>query len=159
MNIDISKLKNNIVEKLEIDETLEYTTEYLENTSIKKLSPVKVKGFIQKLNEEVYLLDIKIEGVMTLEDTLTLELIENPFKIFINENIEDRINEEEIIKINENILDIIGIVWENIVLEIPMRITKSEKLPQMSGDGWALVDEIEDENPFKELSNMIDREE
>ncbi|MDE5539789.1 MAG: DUF177 domain-containing protein, partial [Bacilli bacterium] len=37
----------------------------------------------------------------------------------------------------QNILDIKRILWENIVLEVPMRITKNEDV-KMSGDGWSL---------------------
>jgi len=42
-------------------------------------------------------------------------------------------------KKEQNILDIMTILWENIVLEVPIRLTKTENM-QLSGDGWSMGD-------------------
>ena len=48
------------------------------------------------------------------------------------------------------------ILWENIVLEIPIRYSKVNDYSNFSGDGWKLIDEehyqaSSGDNPFKEL--------
>ena len=61
----------------------------------------------------------------------------------------------------ENSLDIIELLWENIVLEIPLKYTKVEDLSKFHGDGWKLVSEEEattSHNPFNELLKNIEEE-
>ena len=40
-------------------------------------------------------------------------------------------------KIKQNMLDIIELLWENIILEVPISLTKSPNL-ELKGDGWVL---------------------
>ena len=48
----------------------------------------------------------------------------------------------KIYKKNKNSLDILPILWENIVLEIPIRVVaESVKPSNTSGDGWELISE------------------
>ena len=55
---------------------------------------------------------------------------------------------------NENTLDILGFLWENIVLEVPLQFTKVRDLSKFHGDGWKLISEddlVKNDNPFNEL--------
>ena len=46
------------------------------------------------------------------------------------------------IKINQNYIDIIPIIWQNIVLEIPLRVVSEDVSDSVtSGDGWKLIRE------------------
>ena len=47
---DISKLKNNIVEYLNINESIDFKNEDLKNTEIKRLKDIKAIGRITRLN-------------------------------------------------------------------------------------------------------------
>ena len=76
-----------------------------------------------------------IKGIFILPDAYTLDPIEYPFEINIDENIgkyDDFYNK------NKNTLDILPFLWENIVSEVPIRCTKSERMPDLKGDGWSL---------------------
>ncbi len=156
MNIDLNKLNVNgeiiINEELKIDEKLYKTT------SIKDLRPVKVNGKIfYNISDEIEL-DIDVEGVMILEDSITLDPIDYPYSFHINEIVSSE-NEEikEYYQNSKNTLDIMPILWQNIVLEVPISITK-EKDAHLSGEGWELNNEDEDKiDPrLAELSKLLD---
>ena len=75
---------------------------------------------------------------MWLNDSITFEEIPYDFDF----NIEDIINENDdyyanFFKNNKNILDIKEILWENIVLEVPISFTKEENTT-LKGNGWEL---------------------
>ena len=62
----------------------------------------------------------------------------------------------ETLKKNQNTIDILPIIWENILMEIPIRVVgdKNQNL-QMEGDGWKLITEEEKKlNP--ELQKLKD---
>ena len=72
---------------------------------------------------------------------------------------EELIDEQaENVKKDENILDILPIIWENILMEIPMRVVSpgaEDKLNNLQGDGWKVItDEEKEINP--ELAKLKD---
>ena len=57
-------------------------------------------------------------------------------------------------------LDIFSFLWENIVLEVPLRFTKVKDLSKFHGDGWKLISEEErnqTSNPFNDLLKEMER--
>lgn len=149
------------VNGLEINEIVSFDKSYYKNTDIIELKNVMVKGNIKKnLNQDIYL-DLKVDGVMMIPDARTLEPISNSFSFAINEKI-DETNEiiSEYFEKDKNILDIMGILWENIVLEVPLRKTNSEST-EMSGEGWQLVSEKKEriDPRLAPLRKLLDKEE
>ena len=63
---------------------------------------------------------------------------------------------------DENSIDILPILWQNIVLEVPLRFTKVNDLSKYNGDGWKLISEEEasstSNNPFLELKEKYKEE-
>ena len=111
-----------------------------------------------KENEEGNLDDYvncNICGKMIIPDTISLEECFYEYSI----NYDDFI--EENCKKNENTLDIFQFLWENIVLEVPLRFTKVRDLSKFHGDGWKLVSEDElnkSNNPFSDLLKDFEEE-
>ena len=137
MFIDLSKVdENGIV----IDDVVSFGEEYIKNTSIQKLENVKVKGraYYSITNEIVF--DCKVEGSFVLLDAMDLEPVDYPFELEISEvlsEVSDENNKNELKK-----LDIMDVLWQNIVLEVPIRVRKDpDKKYNLSGEGWELVDE------------------
>ncbi|MBO4601424.1 MAG: DUF177 domain-containing protein [Bacilli bacterium] len=156
MQIDLNKL--NINGTININELLTIDEELYKNTSIKELKPIKVDGKIfYNVSDEIEL-DLDVEGIMVLEDSITLDPIDYPYSININEIISES-NEDikEYYQNSKNILDIMPILWQNIVLEVPISITK-EKDAHLSGEGWELNNEEENKiDPrLAELSKLLD---
>lgn len=123
---------------VEIDTIVKIPEDFYLKTSIKKLSDVKVKGIIKYNAVDEVVVNLDVDGVMELNDAVTNELINYPFSFKIDENLEE--NEENCAKYlekSQNILDIIEFLWENIVLEVPIRVTSLTDA-HLKGNGWEL---------------------
>ena len=158
MIIDLNPLFNGIKHSIEFNQIIDFSKEDLKNTSIKKLSSVKVSGKIAKISDYSIDLTMEIKTNMTLEDSVTLEEIEYPVNIQFNKIINSNEEDEEYFKILQNTLDILPIVWENIVLEVPLRVVKEEKETIIEGDGWSL-NKTENDSPLSNLKELLDMEE
>jgi len=137
MVIDLAKVDE---KGIVIDEKFSFGEEYLKHTAIQKLDDVIVKGHIYYSVTKEVILDGEVKGQMILLDAMTNEPIEYPFDIKISEVLEE--NDDEKSKNNAKTLDIMDILWQNIVLEVPIRVVKDpNKKYNLSGEGWELVDE------------------
>ena len=158
MNIDLTELKNNLCNKIDVDINYSFSEEELKSTEIRKLDNVSIKGSITKdvLNNEI--LDVMVDGVMILPCARTLKDVSYPFSIKINGGINELMEETtEKSKNFENSIDIFPIIWENILMEIPMRVVSEDADFQTEGNGWKLVtDENECRNINPELQKLKD---
>ncbi len=158
MIIDITKLKNQNVFSIEIDEKLEISEELLEKTNIIELNNVTVKGSISEIGDNDYELNVNVEGDMILPDSITLERTNYHFNTEIAGNIDELLEEiGETSKKTEFTIDIFPIIWENILMEIPIRIVneKNENI-KLEGDGWKLIDKYEETSTNPELEKLKD---
>lgn len=157
MNIDITRLKSGIDSQVEIDMLYSFDKEMLKKTDIISLDNVSVKGYITSNSIDDYDFDVNVDGIMVLPSSLTLEPTDYKFSIKIEGNIDELLKEiNETLKKNQNTIDILPIIWENILMEIPIRVVgdKNQSL-QMEGDGWKLITEEEKKlNP--ELQKLKD---
>ena len=137
MKIDLNYL--NRFSKLEIDEEVIFENEYLENSEIRKLKDINVSGLISIDYEDNLIMELNINGTMVLPCAISLKDVDYEFDADFEENLGKF---EEIYKNNKNTLEISDILWENIVLEIPIRVVSDEIEPSnTSGDGWELISE------------------
>lgn len=157
MIIDLTRLRSGIDEEIIIDEVYSFTKEQLEITELISMDNVKINGSISLNSINNIVIGLDIEGIMVIPCAITLKPVEYPFSISIDGDLEelcDEINEKEIN--SQNRLDILPIIWENILMEIPMRIVSdgAESIT-LSGDGWKLISE-DDGNENSELSKLKD---
>jgi len=135
MIIDITRLKSGIEEYTLIDLNYSFTTEQLKNTNILKLDDVSIKGDITK-DYEGYNLKCAVNGTMILPCSVTLKPTDYNFSIEIDEIL------DESYKNNQNSIDIFQIIWENILMEIPIRIVNEDTTGvKTEGEGWKLIQE------------------
>ena len=157
MLIDLVRLKNDIDEYINIDFKYSFGEEFLKQTDLIKLDDVSIKGEITKNSLDDIELHLKIDGVMVLPCAITLKPVNYPFSIEFDKSLEEICEETtENLKKDENTLDILPIIWENILMEIPIRVVgdKNQNL-RMEGDGWKLITEEEKKlNP--ELQKLKD---
>ena len=112
------------------------------------------EGSLEKVEEELTLKG-KLTGIMTLEDSISLDPIDYEFISEIDEEIEENIEK------TPKLLDITQVLWQNIILEVPLKLTKVNSFDEYHGDGWKLIseDSIDNtNNPFKELEEMLREE-
>lgn len=164
MNIDLTKLITSHVEEIEIDGYVEIPNELFQETAIRELRDIKFSGNIIKLYDGDYRITGKLTGIMVLPDDITLESVDVNIDTFVEEDFSENCkSEEKILEIVQNRLDITEFLWQNILVEIPLKVV-SEKNAGMTfeGDGWRLIteEELEKEksnnSPFSELSKMFD---
>lgn len=141
MIIDLQKL--NYLDKIDIIDEIEIPKDYYKDSEIISLDKVLVKGEITKDFNDDYLVKLKIDSKMILEDSLTLEKIPYDFTVNIEETLEN----------NLKTLDLITFLWHYIMLEVPLRITNNEgSYPE--GENFRVISEEEYSkmnNPFKDF--------
>ena len=134
MKINLANLYN--MNRLDLDTTVEFTN--IDTKLIKKLENVKIKGYFKYTLSEEIEINLHVSGTMYLNDAITLDEISHDFAFDIAEiyNEGDE-NFAKLTKNNQNILDINELLWENIVLEVPISKTLNSGL-KMQGKGWEL---------------------
>ena len=139
---------NKITERgILIDTIISFDEEYLRVSEIKKLDNVHVSGRIYySLTKEVIFAG-NVNGNMTLVDGYSGDLIDYPFNINLDEILANFSNEDEKVgKKPKNSLDLKEVLWENIVLEVPIVVSKDNKVKTKKGEFW----EVRDENSKKD---------
>lgn len=157
MIIDLLRLKNNIEKVIEIDMEHSFKEEFLSSTELLELNNVLIKGYIKKdaLGEIVISLDI--EGLMLLPCAITLKPVKHEFKTSIEGDLIEILEEMgENFDKGSNSLDILPIVWENVLMEIPFKVVSEEaKDISLKGNGWEFKQTTADiSNP--ELAKLKD---
>lgn len=158
LNIDLTRLNNKNVEYIDIDEIVSIEQDKLDDVGILELDNVKVVGTISR-EEQNYYLDCSIEGTMMIPCSLTLKPVAYPFVTKVEGMVEELFEEiGENVKNNQNTIDILPIIWENILMEIPMKVISPEADDiKMSGDGWRLVTDDKDSKDINpELEKLKD---
>ena len=154
MNIDLSKLLYNQIDEIVINEEINIPKEYL-NNDIKDISKVSVNGSIT--NDGYMLsLNLNIKCVLTLICSVSLKDV----KYEINTDIEEEISEDndENMKILNNSIDLLPIIWQNILMEIPIKVVSPDiEEKNIYGNGWKFItDKEEDEEIDPRLSKLKD---
>ena len=161
MNIDITKLKSDIDKSVDVDLTYSFNKEELNGTDLLELNDVKIVGSISKDSMNEYTIDVEVKGVMVLPCAITLKPVDYPFNVKISGNLEEMLEEiVQNLKKIENSIDIFPIIWENILMEIPMKVVSEDaKDIKLEGDGWRLItdEKVGNINPeFQKLSQLFE---
>lgn len=165
MNIDLTKLITNTEEEIIININVEIDENKLKESTIRNLKNVTFEGTITKLCNSDYQISGRLSGIMILPDDITLEDVEYKF----NTEIEEKFNEisennDNNLKIIQNRLDISNFLWQNILVEIPLKvINKKNESITLKGNGWRLISEEDLEkdlnknnnSPFSELKDKF----
>lgn len=129
---------NTLNKPYEIDKMVIIPAQYYQNTLVKKITELNVQGKIYyDLIDEVKV-KLKCKGAMVLEDSNTLEELDYPFSFEIDDYLTDL--DQEIVKKTKNkqmLLDIEELLWENIILEVPISVTNHQDI-NLKGNGWEL---------------------
>ena len=133
-----------------------FNDEELEKSGLISLDDLVVKGYIQKKIDNFYL-SLSLSGTMVLSCSITLEPVDHQFNVEIEGYIDELTEniEQNDIKVG-NSIDIFPIVWENVLVEIPMKVTSSNIPEEIDGEGWKLIKEKEKpENEFSKLKDLF----
>ena len=154
--IDLTMLYSNATEEINFDGEYNIPKEIINDSRVIELDKVTISNSRIFEIEGEYELDASISGKMKINDSVTLEEVWYPFNIEIMCH-PDTWSWNSVEK-DKKSLDIIEFLWQNIVLEVPLRYTVVSDYSKYQGDGWKLVSEEElGNNPFMTLLNNEDR--
>ena len=158
MDIDLTRLKNDIEEYIDVNEEIKFDKEYFKNTELIDLKNTKVNGTITRNSVDEIILDLNLSGTMILPCAITLKPVDYNFDCTISGNIEELYEEiEKNSKKSENSIDILPIIWENILMEMPIRVVSDDLSDAtLEGDGWKLITEKENTYINPELEKLKD---
>ena len=135
MKIDLFKLNN--FKRLDIDSDVMFDEELYSKTDVRNIMNAHVTGELSISYEDELECDLLVTGTFILPCAITLDDVSYDFEVKIEENLgkfEDFYNK------NKNSLDILPVLWENVVSEVPIRVVKEgASLDNLNGDGWELV--------------------
>ena len=157
MIIDITRLRSGIDKEVLVDLNYNFSQEQLKKLDISSLDDLNVTGKITlDALKEIYL-EFTITGTMVIPCAITLKPVEYTFEVFIDGNLDEvQVDFEKNIKKNQNTLDIFPIIWENILMEVPMRVVSEDADDyEVSGDGWSYTTS-DCEKGNSELSKLKD---
>lgn len=135
MELNLAELTNGSVT---YDNDFVINADTYKEVGILDLKNLHVTGDISLNSVSMLAVNLTVTGIMVIPDSVTTEPVDYPFTSKIEEEYD--INDENFLEYyqkEQNILDIMKILWENIVLEVPMRFTLA-KDAHLSGDGWSL---------------------
>ena len=148
MVINLDEIFTNIKDAIIIDEDITFNKNEYHLPEIKELKSIHLNGKVELDESDEVILSGVLSGTMTILDSISLEEVDYKFSTDLEENL------EEILENNKNSIDIIEVLWQNIVLEVPLRYTEVTDYSKYSGDGWRLISEEElkiKNNPFQAL--------
>jgi len=156
--LDLTKLNSGLIDKIDINETYSFSKEQLKDTELISLDDVKISGFITKSSTDDYHVFLSIKGIMVLPCSLTLKPVEYPFNIDIDGYLKELFEEiDKNVKKIENTIDILPIIWENILVELPMKVVSNDLQDlKLEGNGWKLITEEEKKEINPELEKLKD---
>ena len=139
-----------------IDQDIVIPKDYYKDSEVIDINNLHIFGKLYYDSNDTIHGIFDIDGKMIIEDAISLEEIEYPFSIKYDDIL------EETLKNDENKLDLFEFLWENIVLEVPLKFTEVTNFSEIKGDGWKLIsedEEISNNNPFSDLLKNFDKKE
>ncbi len=147
MNISLIKLFSGVVDRIDINEEITIPEEYY-TYDIKSISPVKLDGYLYLDELDNLSINLNVKCDLTLKSSISLKDVDFP----ININIDELDFDDENKKIT-NSIDLIPIIWQNILIEIPIRVTDSSNDEDIS-DKYIKKEEIDER--LSKLKDFLD---
>ena len=124
MKWSMQQLYRYINEPLEFEGKVDYT-EFVKNCGdIIRMDEVEYSGKCSVIGTDRFLFELSIKTTMYLEDCWTLEEVPFEVDLEVDEIFCKDIDDEDARYIEKNTVDLYDIIWENVLLEKPIRITK-----------------------------------
>lgn len=139
---------------IQIDEWISVEeNDLLHHSQVKSIPEVHVTGTLQFDGTALVFSDLDLDGVMTVLDSITMEDLEVAFDTKSQEtysfeplqNIEN--SDEEIIVVKKDTIDLNPEIFQAILYEAPMSITRLPRDQYPKGNGWQLLSDQDQEEP------------
>ena len=129
MRWQIAKLIKESTKSIEIDECIDFSTVVERNPDVRRISKVNIAGDADvRFSERKAIFRLSIKGEMTLGCAISLDDVVCPIDIdaefvFVWDSAYyDEANEEHLI--NGDVIELAPMIWQEIFLQIPLRVVK-----------------------------------
>ena len=129
----------------DFDETLTFPSEMFHNLSqVNGLKDVHVvgRGCLDMKNHQLYV-DFQVKGQMILPCAVSLEDVDYPFDIksatvfaFYKP-----LDDEDVIEVKRDTVDLTPVVFQEIMMDVAMRVVKDGATLKTEGNGWKVLNE------------------
>ena len=127
--------------------------DWIENTDIIRISNCHVEGEFEIYNNEEFVFYFDIDCTLTLPCAITLKEVDYRINVSVEETLSTVKNED--FHIIEGItVDLLPIIWSNIVLEKPMRVLSENAYDDFSENNIELEADENEKNAFSKLKNF-----
>lgn len=142
---------------IEIDEQISVEENpHLHNTEVKSVPQCHITGALHFDGRNKVSSELHLEGVMTVLDSITGEDLDLDFETD-SETVYSFVpvseDEDEVIAVKKDTIDLNPEIFQAIVYEAPMSITRLSRDEYPSGNGWKL---ISDQDPKSNEDDEID---
>ncbi|WP_416826953.1 YceD family protein [Ectobacillus polymachus] len=144
---------------LEIDEMVTFDVSDW-NTDIRNVFPVHVTGKAE-FSANKYTFHLRVQGTMILPCSRTLEDVLYPFDIITTEvfvaSQEEYVAYVDVHYLQGEVLDLLPVIKENIILEIPMQVFSEKALEEAlsKGQDWQVITKkVKTEDVDPRLANL-----
>ena len=142
--IKLEKIDNQINDTVDL-------TEFISDTDIIKVSPVEVTGDFEIYDAEEFVFYLDIKCTLTLPCAITLKEVRYEMEFSVEESFTTYKNDETIL-IDGITIDLLPIIWSNIILEKPMRVLSENAYDNADFENVDF-DVDEPKNAFANLKN------
>lgn len=139
---------------IHIDEEISVEeSSFLHNTEVKSIPHCHITGTLHFDGRNRVSSDLHLEGVMTVLDSITGQDLDLDFDtesqtVYSFEPVTD---EDEVIPVKKDTVDINPEIFQAIVYEAPMSITRLPREEYPSGNGWKLISDQDPQTPSDEI--------
>lgn len=148
MKWSVAQLKKLTVNPYQFSTEFDFSEEAKNVEDILNIGITLVEGTITRVDDDIFKCQYHLKVVLTLACALTLE----PVEYLVDINQEDLIgyaNDEndDVIEITNNTIDLKNIVWDNILVNIPIRVVREDAYEILAKRHIKLDEEIELDEP------------
>lgn len=120
----------------------------LHHSQVKSIPEIHVTGTLQFDGNALVFSNLDLDGVMIVLDSITMEDLDVEFDTKSQEtySFEPVSQDEDIIAVKKNTLDINPEIFQAVLYEAPMALTRLPRDQYPKGDGWAV---LSDQDPVE----------
>lgn len=146
MKWSVSQLRKLTTNPYHFSLEIDFSNEAEQVEDIQSIGIALVEGTISRVDDDIFRCTYHLKVELVLSCSLTLEPV-NYLMDFEQEDLIGYANEnyDDVVEISGNTIDLNAIVWDNIIVNIPIRIVRDDAYEILASRNISLEEDITDE--------------
>ncbi len=146
MKWSVSQLRKLTTNPYHFSLEIDFSNEAEQVEDIQSIGIALVEGTISRVDDDIFRCTYHLKVELVLSCSLTLEPV-NYLMDFEQEDLIGYANEnyDDVVEISGNTVDLNAIVWDNIIVNIPIRIVRDDAYEILASRNISLEEDITDE--------------